>query len=423
MPATEDLLYNGTMFSDARNSIKRKTFLHGLLAFSLLAACGVPEKEENSAMNNSEEVRLMVATDLHHLSKTLYDEESEIFARLMASNDGKLSEESGAIVQALKEKAIEEKPDALLLAGDLTFNGELVSLNELADVFAEIEEAGIPVLVISGNHDINYSGAASYFGSEAQPVSRISPEEFAAVMGPYGFDEALYRDPSSLSYVSEIREDLWLLVLDANVPSEPGSITSRTLAWAEPLLKEAQDRGIHVIVMSHQNVLIQSTMMYNGYVIHNHDPLEHMLRTYGVTLALSGHSHLEHRSQSGGLTDICSESLALYPLQYGMITLAADRKSFAYEKKKLGILEQEAYDHFRETVLRMVRKPIENATDDPSEQACMEEFAVAMNSAYFSGDYEKVRGLADEPGRKLWQEKAGDTFWGYYLENIIGEAG
>ncbi|MDO4521208.1 MAG: metallophosphoesterase, partial [Erysipelotrichaceae bacterium] len=174
-------------------------------------------------MNNSEEVRLMVATDLHHLSKTLYDEESEIFARLMASNDGKLSEESGAIVQALKEKAIEEKPDALLLAGDLTFNGELVSLNELADVFAEIEEAGIPVLVISGNHDINYSGAASYFGSEAQPVSRISPEEFAAVMGSYGFEEALYRDPSSLSYVSEIKEDLWLLVLDANVPSEPGS--------------------------------------------------------------------------------------------------------------------------------------------------------------------------------------------------------
>ena len=423
MTARADLLYNGTMFSAVRSSKKRKKFLYGLQAFSLLAACGIPEKEESSEMNHSEEVRLMAATDLHHLSKTLYDEESEIFAQLMASNDGKLSEESGAIVQALKERAIEEKPDALLLAGDLTFNGELVSLNELADVFAEIEEAGIPVLVISGNHDINYSGAASYFGNEAQPVSRISPEEFAAVMGPYGFEEALYRDPSSLSYVSEIREDLWLLVLDANVPYEPGSITAKTMAWAEPLLSKAQDRGVHVIVMSHQNVLIQSNMMYNGYVIHNHDPLEHMLRTYGVTLALSGHSHLEHRAQSGGLIDICSESLALYPLQYGMITLAADGKSFAYEKKKLGILEQEAYDRFRETVLRMVRKPVEDATDDPLEQECMTEFAAAMNSAYFSGDYQKVRSLASEKGRTLWQEKAGDTFWGIYLENIFAEAG
>lgn len=161
--------------------------------------------------------------------------------------------------------------------------------------------------------------------------------------------------------------------------------------------------------------------MYSGYVINNHEAVEHMLRKYGVQLILRGHSHLEHIAESGGLTDICSESLAIYPLQYSIITIPADRKRYRYEKKKLGILEQKSYDRFAETVLRMIPEIVGQATEDPSEQAIMTDHAVALNSAYFSGDYAKVRTLADDPARKLWQEKAGDSFWGYYLENIFAE--
>ena len=390
-----------------------------MVLFTLLSGCA--EEVNQDTVSTSGEVKLMAATDLHYLSETLYDENSMIFRQLKESNDGKLFEESTAILEALKEKTIREKPDALLLSGDLTFNGELVSLKEMAKVFAEIEEAGIPVLVISGNHDICYGGAASYFGDKAEIVTQITPEMFADVMGSYGFSEALHRDPSSLSYVYELKDDLWLMVLDANMPGYTGTVLPETMTWAEPLLAEAMEKEIHVIVMSHQNFLPHNSMMYNGYVINNHEALAHMLRKYGVQLSLSGHSHMEHTAVSEGLTDICSESLAIYPLQYSVITIPGDRDGYTYEKKKLGILEQESYDRFAGTVFRMTPEIVGQATDDPSEQAVMTEYAAALNAAYFSGDYEKVRLLADDPARKLWQEKAGDSFWGYYLENIFTE--
>ncbi len=369
----------------------------------------------------SEEVKIMAATDLHYLSETLYDEDSEIFARLKASNDGKLFEESVLILETLKEKAIEEKPDVLLLSGDLTFNGELVSLNEVAAVLKEIEAAGIPVLVISGNHDILYPAAASYFGDEAERVPVITPEMFADVMADFGFAEALQRDPSSLSYMAGIKDDLQLLVLDANTPGHTGEILPETLVWAEPLLADAQEKGMTVIVMSHQNVLPQNSLMYNGYVLSNHEAVEHMLGKYGVELVLSGHSHLEHTAEKDGLTDICSESLAIWPLQYSLVTIPADRKGYAYEKGKLGILEQEAYGRFAETVLRMAAETVAKASSDPAEQALMTDYAVALNSAYFSGDHAKIRELADDPARDLWRARAGDSFTGFYLENIFAE--
>ena len=393
------------------------------LAFCAVSGCAAHEREESEPVNTKEEVRLMAATDLHHLSETLYDSSSEIFAKLMATNDGKLFEESTAILEALKERAIEEKPDALLLAGDLTFNGELVSLKEIAQVLAQVEAAGIPVYVIPGNHDINYAYACEYFGNEAKPVEQISPQAFAEVMGPYGYEDALYRDGASLSYIASLADDLWLLTLDANVPEERGYIPAETLTWAEPLLAKAQEERIRVVVMSHQNVLVQNSMMYNGYVINNHEAVEHMLKKYGVTLVMSGHSHLEHTAVSDGLTDICSESLAVYPLQYGMITLAASETDFIYEKKKLGIKEQESFDRFAETVERMVVSIVNEATQDETERACMTEFAIALNAACFSGDRQSAEDLADEAGRRLWRQKAGDTFWGYYIENIFAEMG
>lgn len=406
-----------------RKDLKHRTMKAFIcaLASACAAGCGAHEGGENVPVNLKEEVRLMAATDIHHLSETLYDSSSEIFARLMATNDGKLSEKSTEILEALKERAMEEKPDALLLAGDLTFNGELVSLREIADVLAQVEEAGIPVYVIPGNHDINYAGAASYFGSEAVKTEQISPEAFAEVMGPYGYEEALSRDEASLSYAAALADDLWLLTLDANVPEEKGYITAATMSWAEQILEKAQREGIRVVVMSHQNVLIQNSMMYNGYVIHNHEAVEHMLKRYGVSLVMSGHSHLEHTAVSDGLTDICSESLAVYPLQYGMITLGAAGGDFRCEKKKLGILEQEAFDCFAETVVRMVSPIVNEAAEDVAERACMTEYAVALNAACFSGDRQSAQDLADEPGRKLWQQRAGDTFWGIYIENILSE--
>ena len=48
-----------------------------------------------------------------------------------------------------------EKPDIVVLTGDLSFNGEKGSHQGLADKLMKIKDAGITVAVIPGNHDVD----------------------------------------------------------------------------------------------------------------------------------------------------------------------------------------------------------------------------------------------------------------------------
>ncbi|WP_287895528.1 metallophosphoesterase [Clostridium sp.] len=49
-------------------------------------------------------------------------------------------------------------PSALVLSGDLSQNGEKANHEALAEKLERVQAAGIPVLVIPGNHDINHPG-------------------------------------------------------------------------------------------------------------------------------------------------------------------------------------------------------------------------------------------------------------------------
>ena len=66
-----------------------------------------------------------------------------------------------------------------------------------------LDAAGVPVLVVPGNHDVLNPRAARFSGDAAEPVAGVAPEEFAAIHADLGYGEALERDPASLSYVAE----------------------------------------------------------------------------------------------------------------------------------------------------------------------------------------------------------------------------
>lgn len=53
----------------------------------------------------------------------------------------------------------------LIISGDLTLQGKK-SHEELAEKPEQVENAGITVVVIPGNHDINNPSAAVYSGSD-----------------------------------------------------------------------------------------------------------------------------------------------------------------------------------------------------------------------------------------------------------------
>ena len=92
-------------------------------------------------------------TDIHYLAQSLTDR-GDMFQSMVEHGDGKLTNYVWEITDAALEEIKLLSPDALIISGDLSLQGEKKSHEELAKKLDEVEKAGITVLVIPGNHDI-----------------------------------------------------------------------------------------------------------------------------------------------------------------------------------------------------------------------------------------------------------------------------
>lgn len=256
---------------------------------------------------------LFTATDLHYIAPTLTDN-GALFTDLIEQGDGKVMAYSDALIEAFVAQVIAEKPDALILSGDLTFNGARESHEALSLRLARVRDAGIPVFVLPGNHDLNSSSAARFEGDGYTRVDGVTAGEFAALYHAFGFDGALSRDADSLSYVAALSDDLRLLMLDVNTSAAPNAVLKGTLSWARRQLMQAQADGCRVVAVSHQNLIDHSGLLSSGFTIRNADALRRLYAVSPVLCNLSGHIHLQHMGQTdSGLWDIATSSLAVSP--------------------------------------------------------------------------------------------------------------
>ena len=60
-----------------------------------------------------------------------------------------------------------------------------------------VQDAGVQVLVIPGNHDINNGHAAVYYGPRKSRLPSIDGPEFYDIYHEYGYDQALSRGQRS----------------------------------------------------------------------------------------------------------------------------------------------------------------------------------------------------------------------------------
>lgn len=165
---------------------------------------------------------------------------------------------------------------------------------------AESDQRGrvFPVFVLPGNHDLNNRSAVRFEGDAYEHVSSVTGEEFAALYHAHGYDRALAKDERSLSYVAALSDRLWLLMIDVNAVTQPGSVPSETLAWIADQLEQAKRSGCRVIAVSHQNLLDHSSLISTGFTIDNAEALLALETEWPVLCHLSGHIHMQHMAKS-----------------------------------------------------------------------------------------------------------------------------
>lgn len=287
-------------------------------------------------------VTIAVASDLHYVG-TEIENGGELFRQAVEYGDGRQLDYIRPITDALIAGLLEEKPQALILTGDLSFNGEENSHRELAEKLQALVDAGIGVYVLPGNHDINNYAASAYIDDERLPADPVTPEQFQEIYKNCGFAAAHSRDKASLSYMVKLNAGVWLFMLDAeqyadHSPGLPylvgGKLQDETYKWLEKQLKQCKAAGAVPLVALHQNLTDHFEGFSNGYTLFENHRLGELLAQYGGQLAFSGHLHPQHiaqwQSESGQTVyDIASESLAVWPYLSGRVTIEPDGAGFA----------------------------------------------------------------------------------------------
>lgn len=392
----------------------------------------------------------IIASDLHYQSPLMTDF-GEAFQNFVRNDDGKVVEYVDSITDAFLAEAAEKQPDALILSGDLTQNGEKVNHEELAKKLRLLESQGVPVVVIPGNHDINHPSATSFEGTEKKKADNINAEEFYSIYREFGYDEAMDRDEKSLSYIYQADERYWLMMLDS-CQYDPenkigGRIRKETLLWMEKWLERAREEQVMVIPVAHHNLLKESTLYPEDCTLENAVQVIDLLEQYGLPVYISGHLHLQRVKKHGnggpsqaeesyGIYEIVSDSMVIPPCQYGELrwqengsvqyeTCPVDVAGWAASQgitdENLLNFPQYSGDFLIETVQNQVYGALSAIPDD--RKFHMAKLYGQINSAYCAGTAVNRRDVKENQMYFYWNRYLGTSEWYENLQAMIKDTG
>jgi 3',5'-cyclic AMP phosphodiesterase CpdA len=301
------------------------------LSLSGIVACDLTDSDDESTQTST--LSMGVASDLHYYDSAL-GTSGAAFEEYLA-NDRKLIAESEALMEAFTEIAISSDWDYVLIPGDLTKDGEYASHEELAEQFATIENAGIEVYVVPGNHDINNGEAYSYSGSETTSVANVSADEFQTLFADYGYNQALAKDTNSLSYVARLNDNLVLIAMDSckyddnvtdEAPETSGAFSEDTQTWILEQIDTYVAAGDTVIGMMHHGIVEHHPSQsdyFSDYLVDDYEAVSEAFTSHGMHVVLTGHYHAQdiavHSSDDGDIYDVMTGSLVTYPIPYRSI--------------------------------------------------------------------------------------------------------
>ena len=281
-----------------------------VLVFTLTVPALAAEKPQD--MN----LRIAVMSDLHYLSPDMIAD-TEDFEHAFNS-DRKLLKESSSVLHEMLERVRADKPDILLVSGDLTKDGEQECHAALAKQLQQLQQdiPGLKIYVINGNHDIRNYNAKNFNTADgkAVPATRTEPEDFKRI---YDF---VYSDPTvlatftpaegnkagGLSYVARPVEGLTVIAMDtcryssdntSNGDDEhetSGAISADLEKWVIEQTAAAKARGDLAIGLEHHGLVphfdVQPTIL-PMYLVNGYERIAQEYADAGMSVVFTGHMH------------------------------------------------------------------------------------------------------------------------------------
>ncbi len=283
-----------------------------------------------------EDLKFYLITDPHYFEPSLgargkeYDEfmrfEQKCFAETEAINR--------SVFDYLKKA---DEADIVLIAGDLSFNGEKESHLGFIKLLNDLRAAGKKVYVVTADHDFKIEGDNCFAFDES---GRLTPEstrrdELYDLYYEFGFKDAIAVDRQHLSYVAQLCDGVRLLALN-NDGADDGQrrFDEAHIRWIKEQTKKAREDGQILFAMNHYPLLPGQPIfsIVPSAVQRESDAVTTMLADEDVHLAFTGHMHNhsinEKITEKGNkFYDVCTGSIIADPAVIRHVTITADNKA------------------------------------------------------------------------------------------------
>lgn len=378
---------------------------------------------QSQVVSQHDHLKIIVASDLHYFLKDYY-QDCEWFEESMLYGDGKMVTYGDEIVDAFIASVLQEKPELVVLTGDLSFNGEKGSHQQLAKKLSRLKENDIQVAVIPGNHDIDNIYTKGYGKEDYFDVENIDAKDFQDIYQDLGYRLAVSKHDDSLSYRIDLNDDYSLLMMDSNAHEltkmtldAGGFFTESTMQWSKQQLQDIQNQKKIPLIAMHHNLAIHNELLNSGYTIQDHEDIAKLFAQYHVPFVLSGHIHCQNIREIDGIYDIASSSLLDAPLQYGVIEL--DSHKMDYHTQSLSI-SRDANEYFDTVSSYKFSEELKDVKDLAHREAIL-DVMVQANRYYFTGCMDQyVADMKAHPGYQYLQMEDVNFFL-QYLESMLKE--
>lgn len=274
--------------------------------------------------------RFVFIADPHHFSRTLSDS-GEAY-RYRSESDQKCLEETGAIIDAAFDKILADPPASVMIAGDLSNDGERVSHEEFREKLYRLKEK-VPVYVITATHDWCCDENPRRFSGDniSNDVDTVPHEELSEFYKDFGLQNAISAYKTHLgiySYVVQIAPNVRLLALndDQNGKGRAG-YTPEHMAWVEEQIRKGNEDGQIMIGMEHHLLIAHiDPFITSGHCVGDREEVASKLADAGLRYMFVGHSHIQRIdtfvSPAGNpITEVNIGSLCGYPAPIVTVTV------------------------------------------------------------------------------------------------------
>lgn len=288
--------------------------------------------------------KLTFIADTHHYSKTLGTKGRQY--ELRSGSDQKCLAETGEIIDSAFDYISKSDTDAVLIAGDVTNDGEKVSHLEFREKLKALAKSK-KVYVITATHDWccdenprRYDGDKVFHDVEVMKSSEL--RDFYFDFGPKDALSEYITHIGTCSYVVQISENVRILALndDKNQNGHAG-FTEEHFCWIEEQIKKAQQDGCLIIGMEHHLLMPHVTPLITGgsTCVENREYVASRLADAGLKYMFVGHSHIQSTSsfktrKGNVITEVNVGSLVGYPAPIVEVTVNDDL-TLSYQVKHL----------------------------------------------------------------------------------------